>query len=154
MRKQKSKTIVASVTLFLFVGVLYPLQSLSYPEGTGNLKGFIYKANSKTPLWGAQVLLKDVKTGKLYESNVTDAVGDYKLLEVPAGDYMILILVKDKSYKIKKVDFLIKIVEGKTTHLSFSLKKSRGLLIFLPPCILKAIIVGAIAFLVKTLIKK
>jgi hypothetical protein len=113
--------------------------------GKGNLKGFIYKRDGKTPLWGAQVLLKEVKTGKIFESNVTDAVGDYKCMDIPKGNYKIKILVKDKDYEVKTVDFLVKIFDGKTSTLSFSLKKSRKFLIFgIPLCKVFAII-GALA---------
>lgn len=104
-------------------------------EGTGNLKGFIYKRDGKTPLFGAQVLLKDVKTGKIFESNVTDGVGDYKFTDIPEGNYKVKILVKDKDYEVKTVDFMVKIFEGKTSTISFSLKKYRKFLILgIPPC--------------------
>ncbi len=112
-------------------------------EGPGNLKGFIYKRDAKTPLFGAQVLLKDVKTGKIFESNVTDGVGDYKLTDIPQGNYKVKILVKDKDYEIKTVDFMVKIFEGKTSTISFSLKKHRKFLIFgIPLCRFFAIIAG------------
>lgn len=109
--------------------------------GTGNLKGFIYKADGKKPLWGAQVVLKNMKTGQKFESNVTDSVGDYKLLDIPEGDYQVKIFVKDKNYEVKKVDFMIKISDGKTTTISFSLKKFRKFLIFgIPLCKITAFI--------------
>jgi hypothetical protein len=111
--------------------------------GKGNLKGFIYKRDGKTPLWGAQVLLKDMKTGKIFESNVTDAVGDYKFLDIPEGNYKLKILVKDKDYEVKKVDFMVKIFDGKTSILSFSLKKHRKFLILgIPLCRIFAFIAG------------
>jgi hypothetical protein len=107
----------------------------------GNLKGFIYKADGKKPLWGAQVVLKNMKTGQKFESNVTDSVGDYKLSDIPEGDYQVKIFVKDKNYEVKTVDFLIKIRDGKTTTISFSLKKFRKFLIFgIPLCKITAFI--------------
>lgn len=111
------------------------------PGGKGNLKGFIYKRDGKTPLWGAQVLLKDVKTGKIFESNVTDAVGDYKLTDIPEGNYKVKILVKDKDYETKNVEFLVKIFNEKTSTISFALKKFRKCLILgIPLCEFGAII--------------
>jgi len=113
----------------------------------GHIRGFIYKADDKTPLWGAQVVLQDVKSRQVFRSNVTDERGNYEVLEVPAGDYMILILSQNKAYKVKRIDFLIKIVEEKTTFISFSLKKShKGLLFFLlRPCCLASVISGTAA---------
>ena len=35
-----------------------------------------------------------MKTGKIFESNVTDGVGDYKFTEIPEGNYKLKILVK------------------------------------------------------------
>ena len=110
----------------------------------GHMRGFIYKSDDKTPLWGAQVVLQDVKSRRVFRSNVTDKRGSYEVLEVPAGDYMILILSQNKAYKVKRIDFLVKIVEEKTTFISFSLKKDHmGFLFFLlRPCCLASVISG------------
>ena len=147
-RKGKLTQIAAWLTFPLMACFLvwFPLSlpgSQNNSMGKGNLRGFIYKRDGKTPLWGAQVLLKDVKTGKIFESNVTDAVGDYKFTGIPGGNYKIKILVKDKDYEVKTVDFLRKIFDGKTSTISFSLKKYRKFLILgIPLCKIFAIIAG------------
>lgn len=146
--KRKITPIAAGLTFPMLVYLLlwFSLSlpgSQDNPAGKGNLQGFIYKRDGKTPLWGAQVLLKDMKTGKVFESNVTDAVGDYKFTDIPEGNYKIRILVKDKDYEVKTVDFMVKIIDGKTSTLSFSLKKYRKFLILgIPPCKIFAIIAG------------
>ncbi len=148
MIKQERKITPIAVWLtFTLVTCLLVWSPLSLPGsednpgGKGNLKGFLYKRDGKTPLWGAQVLLKDMKTGKIFESNVTDAVGDYKLMDLPQGNYKLKILVKDKDYEVKTVDFLVKIFDGKTSNLSFSVKKPRMCLILgIPFCKIFAII--------------
>ena len=152
MIKQKRKiTPIALCLIFSLVTCLLVWSPLSLPGsednpgGKGNLRGFIYKRDGKTPLWGAQVLLKDVKTGKIFESNVTDAVGDYKLMNIPEGNYKLKILVKDKDYEVKTVDFLVKIFDGKTSAISFSLKTHhRFLILGIPPCVIFAIISGLV----------
>jgi len=147
-RTRKLTPITAWLTfpMMLCLLVWFPLSlsgSEDNPGGKGNLKGFIYKRDGKTPLWGAQVLLKNVKTGKIFESNVTDAVGDYKFTDIPEGNYKLKILVKDKDYEVKTVDFMVKIFDGKTSTLSFSLKKYRKFLILgIPPCKIFAFIAG------------
>ena len=115
-----------------------------YKPGCGHLRGFIYKPDGETPLWGAQVVLQQVKTRQVFRSNVTDSTGDYELLNIPAGNYVVLILTRNKVYNIKQVDFLIKIIAGKTSTISFSLKKSlSGLLLFLmEPCCEAAVVSG------------
>jgi len=134
--------VILPLIICLMVGFTLPLPgSEEDAPGKGNLKGFIYKANGKKPLWGAQVVLKNVKTGQLFESNVTDSVGDYKLMNIPEGDYQVRIFVKDKDYEVKTVDFLVKIRDGKTSAISFSLKKYRKFLIFgIPLCRITAFI--------------
>jgi hypothetical protein len=133
---------------YLLVWFPHPLPgSENNPRGTGKCKGFIYKRDGRTPLWGAQILMKNVRSGKIFESNVTDGIGNYKLEDIPEGNYMVKILVKNKNYKVKKVDFLIKIFTGKTTTISFALKKFRKfpLILGLRCCKLFAFVAGAVA---------
>ncbi len=144
--KKISKKNLAIIILSFFILVTFALPAAA--EGTGQLKGFIYKKDGKTPLWGVQVLLKDTTTGAVFESNVTDAIGDYKLGDMPAGLYQALLLVKDRAYQIKKVDFLIRIFEGQTSTISFSLKKPAGFFPFLcKPCNVAAILAAIFAFI-------
>jgi hypothetical protein len=143
----KKMGVLFTLTMFLFF--ILPTASFTNTsemntQNNGHLRGFIYKSDNKTPLWGAQVVLQGVKTQQVFRSNVTDSTGDYEVLDVPAGNYIVTILAKNKIYKVKSVDFLIKIVEQKTTIISFSLKKSiMGFLFFLlRPCCLATIISG------------
>jgi hypothetical protein len=145
MKKREAEKLL----IFLVMACLLVWFSLSLtgsednPAGKGNLKGFIYKRDGKTPLWGAQVLLKNVNTGKIFESNVTDAVGDYKLMDIPEGNYKLKILVNDKDYEVKTVDFIVKILNEKTSTLSFSLKKNcDSLILGIPICKIYTIIAG------------
>lgn len=115
-----------------------------YEPNCGHLRGFIYKPDGETPLWGAQVVLQHVETRQVFRGNVTDSTGDFELLNIPAGNYLVLILARNKVYNVKRVDFLIKIIANKTSTISFSLKKSTGGLWFflLDPCCEAAVIAG------------
>ena len=155
MKKGKIKKTVTYFTLPLFVFVMLwlPLPSLpaaaEEPAGVGTLKGFIYKKDGKTPLWGAQVVLKNIETGEIIRSNVTDAIGDYEIKDKPAGNYKVLIIVKKKNHEIKKIDFLIKIVAGEITNISFAVKRKRFLFIFpFRLCEVVAIVAGVLAIVV------
>lgn len=108
-------------TLSLFVLFLFPFFTYTQTN-TGNLMGFIYKSDNKTPVKDGQIILEDIKTNKVFKSNITDKTGDYRLMNVPAGEYKVSIRIKKQSYKITKVDFLVKIMPGKTMFISFSLK--------------------------------
>ncbi|MCK4766268.1 MAG: carboxypeptidase regulatory-like domain-containing protein [Candidatus Aminicenantes bacterium] len=147
MRKRVLKNNITWITLSLFF--LFTLPSPAAAPGTGVLKGFIYKKDGNTPRWGVQVLLKNLDTGEMFESNVTDGVGNYELRDVPTGDYQVMLMSKDRDYKIKKVDFMVKVFSGKTSTISFSLKKKGGAAFFLfKPCILVAILAAVFAFVV------
>lgn len=129
------------LTLCLFLLYVLPWPILAADEELGILRGFIYKSDNKTPIWGSQVIIQDIKTGQILESNVTDSTGDYKIEHVPPGDYNLLIWTKDRPYKTKKLGFLVKILAGKTTTLSFALKRAL-LPFFLQPCGLAVLIAG------------
>jgi hypothetical protein len=160
--RYKKKNFLSLLVLFLFF--LVPIVGSAdtpaikntdeYKPGCGHLRGFIYKPDGKTPLWGAQVVLQHVETRQVFRSNVTDSTGDYQVLDIPAGNYLVLILARDKIYNVKNVDFFIKIIAGKTSTISFSLKKSpSGLFLFLlEPCCEAAVISGTA--LVVNVIKK
>ncbi len=153
----KKTGVFITLTMFLFFTLPMASFAKTYEPHSGHLRGFIYKSDDKTPLWGAQVLLQDVKTRKVFRSNVTDSTGDYEVLNVPAGDYLVIILAKNKLYKVKRVDFLIKIFEEKTTTISFSLKKSvMGFLFFLlrPYCVATIVSGSAIGLFLGKKIKK
>ena len=140
-----SVLLILTLTSISFAGTYSTFGTYKPPKpNCGHLRGFIYKSDGETPLWGAQVVLQEVKTQRVFRSNVTDTTGDYQILDVPAGDYVLLILAQDKSYKVKRVDFLIKIIEGKTATISFSLNKSLKALAFflLRPCCLASVISG------------
>jgi hypothetical protein len=106
---------------------------------TGNLMGFIYGKDGKTPVPKAQVILHELverdkaKGAKVYKSNITDKKGDYKLISVPVGTYTVRIKLRNKPYKIKRADFLVTIMAGKTGYVSFSLRKKRVPLVIIIP---------------------
>lgn len=121
VHKREPVVLMLCVLLFFtFTGTGY---TATYQPNSGHLRGFIYKANEKDPFWGAQVVLQHVKSRQVFRSNVTDSKGDFRLLNVPAGDYTVYITAMGKPYILKKIDFLIKILDKKTTTISFSLKK-------------------------------
>ncbi len=100
------------------------------PQGPkGHLTGFIYKTDGETPLKDGSVVLEEIekgkKTGKTYESNITDETGEYKLQDIPVGFYKGKVLVDKKPYRIKRVDFFVHIIEGETNFLSLALKKTK-----------------------------
>jgi len=123
----KEKKLLKCITpyiLVLFFIVLLPVQNYAQQADLGNLMGFLYKEDGKKPIKNAQVVITHRETKKEFKSNITDKNGDYKIMNLPAGEYQVNIRYKDKPYKVKRIDFYVRIFPGKTTFISFSLKKS------------------------------
>ena len=144
------KIIIWTVMLvFIFSFSSHSLFSLEQIKG-GKLIGFIYKSDKKTPLKKAKVIIENIETTIRYESNETDEKGDYTIMDLPAGEYKVFLEVKDKEYRLKKLDFILKIEENKISNISFALKRSTEPFILKPYGI--AIVLGgpALASLVGT----
>jgi hypothetical protein len=117
------------VLLFLLLAGSISIHADQPQTPKGHLTGFIYKADGETPLKDGSVVLEEIekgkKTGKTYESNITDETGEYKLQDIPVGFYKGKVLVDKKPYRIKRVDFFVHIIEGETNFLSLALKKTK-----------------------------
>jgi len=125
---KKIKILVVFVTL-LFV-VYAPNVFPQVDESKlGTIAGFVYGSDLKSPVKDAQIVLTEVKLEKdgnsprTYQSVVTDKKGDYKIDKVIPGNYKVTIRLRNSLYKIKKIDFLVTIMEGKTSYISFSLRR-------------------------------
>lgn len=135
----KTLRVISLSIVILFIFSLFPTNSYANEVKVGSLMGFLYTKDCKTPVKGAQVILTRVKkdkdeeyTGeKVFKSNITDSNGDYKLIDIPVGNYKISIKLDNKNYKVKKIDFLATIIEGKTSYMSFCLKIKRSVAIII-----------------------
>lgn len=105
----------------------FVLSAVETAEDTGSLEGIVFHSDGKIPLKDARIILeqfeKDKKTGKEYESNVTDSTGEYKIENIPVGKYRGKIMLNGKHYRVKRVDFFIHVIKGEINHVSFALKK-------------------------------
>jgi hypothetical protein len=135
----KTLRVINLSIVILFIFSLFPAYNYADEVKVGSLMGFLYTKDCKTPVKGAQVILTRVKkdkdeeyTGeKVFKSNITDSNGDYKLIDIPVGNYKISIKLDNKNYKVKKIDFLATIIEGKTSYMSFCLKIKRSVAIII-----------------------
>lgn len=126
----RHSTTLLPMLLFLLLSWSIPVHAGQPETPKGHLTGFIYKADGETPLKDVRVVLEEIengkKTGKTYESNVTDETGEYKLQDIPVGFYKGKVFVHKKQYRIKRVDFFVSIIKGETNFLSLALKKTKG----------------------------
>jgi hypothetical protein len=122
--------VIPVLLLFLMLAGFGPVRGSEPEIPTGNLEGFIYKADGETPLKDARLVLEKIekgkKKGKTFESNITDETGEYKLLNIPVGFYKGKLFLNKKHYRIKRLDFFVHVFDGETNFLSFSLKNVKG----------------------------
>lgn len=135
MRKKESsnnKNIWLLFTLGMFLFFMLPMAGLSdtYEPNTGHITGFIYESDGETPFRNSQLILEEFvdgkKTGEVFKSNVTDATGEYRIENIPEGHYKGKIMVNNKHYKIKRVDFFFDVIAEETNYVSFGLKRRRS----------------------------
>ena len=142
-KRIKNLTVWAVMTAFL--GLAGPLSVVAQDDvPRGNLMGFVYEEDGKTPLEDARVILRKVKGergDKEYRSEETPETGDYRIDNVPAGRYRALILTEtDKLYPTLSA---VNVVADQTVVRSFHLAPRRPFgAFFIEPCGIAMIIAG------------
>ena len=81
----KVKGILIALFLLIFCSSGF---LMSKSAGKGNIIGFIYGEDGTTPLEGAVVQVKNMSTGIIYDSSVSDEYGIFKVQGVESGIYM------------------------------------------------------------------
>lgn len=87
---------ISSISLLIF-----PLDVLSQPQ-FGSSTGIIYYENSKNPLPGAVVMIKNIVTGQVYQSAPTDKAGAYSIPQLPPGRYIIGVSALGGNYNFEQ----------------------------------------------------
>jgi hypothetical protein len=105
------------LTLFCFCLLVFPVSNFAQ-SSTGNLMGFVYGKDGKSPLSGAIVLLKGSNTDKVYQSVPTGITGDYRISDIDAGTYVVGLQVNEDTFN---VDGYVEVAGGKTDTLSLAL---------------------------------
>jgi len=134
-KTESMKKYIVSALVVTMIGFVLPMAVFSQSQ-KGNLMGFVYGKDGKTPLDGAQVILKKVKAKKsdrTYNSEPTGNTGDYKMEGIPAGKYKAAI--KIKNGKLYRTLAVVDIIGGKTVIRSFHLAPRRPFFaFFIEPC--------------------
>ena len=104
-------------TLFCFCFLVFPVSNLA-KSSNGNLMGFVYGKDGKSPLPGAIVLLKGANTDKVYQSVPTGETGDYRISDIDAGTYVVGLKFNEDTFN---VDGYVEVANGKTDTLSLAL---------------------------------
>lgn len=108
---------VVLFTIFFFSLLCLTISDFAKPPG-GNLMGFVYGKDGKTPVQHAMVLIRGLNTGIVYQSKPTGEFGIYRFLGIEPGTYVVGLKLKEKSYNVN--DY-VKVAAGKTSFVSLSL---------------------------------
>ena len=91
--------------------------------GQGNLKGFVSSADWTTPVEGAVLFMRNIKSGTVYESEGTDVRGVFLLKDIEPGLYLAGISTEAGAYNFER---LIGIKADTTGKVSFALRKKEA----------------------------
>lgn len=109
--------------LFCFCFLVFPVSNFA-KSSNGNLMGFVYGKDGKSPLPGAIVFLKGADTDKVYQSEPTSKTGNYRISNIEAGTYVVGLKINEDTFN---VDDYVKVASGKTDTLSLALGSPPGL---------------------------
>ncbi len=87
-------------------------------KGKGDLIGKVYGKDGTTAVEGAIIKIKNVVTGRIYESVKTDKLGTFKIEGLEAGLYAIGIVTKEGNFNVES---LIGIKANKVSSVTFAL---------------------------------
>jgi hypothetical protein len=121
----------------------------------GNVMGFVYEEDGKTPFEDATVILKKVEAeegDKEYKSEPTPETGEYRIDQIPVGRYRAVI--RTGNGKLYTTLSAVNIVADKTVIRSFHLGPRRPFGAFIIwPCGVAAVVAGT-ALVIKIIREK
>ena len=109
-------------TIFAVTFLLFSVPLLSQAENTakGNIIGFVYDQNGTTPFEGAVVKVKNISTGNVYESSVSDTNGVFRITGIETGIYLCGVQALQGDFNSEEY-FGVKLSDGETAKLSIAL---------------------------------
>ncbi|MBO8130951.1 MAG: TonB-dependent receptor [Candidatus Marinimicrobia bacterium] len=110
-----TRIISGSIYIFILLFIVNRLLG----QATGNISGYVYDSSTKEPLAYANVLLKGTFIGA-----ATDKDGRFSILNVPAGDYTLLISYI--GYEEKEIDVTVKPGETATVRAELNYRGVMG----------------------------
>ncbi|MDH5405998.1 MAG: carboxypeptidase-like regulatory domain-containing protein [Candidatus Aminicenantes bacterium] len=133
-----STNVEAEVKKGSIVGVVFQSEDISAKDGAEVLTKWPSIANPFYAVEGAEVKAINTETGEIYFSSKTDKYGIYRIENLPAGEYKILISIEEEDITS---DIVVKVEPNKQIPLPLMLIKTKTAGIFM------VILVGSAAVL-------
>jgi hypothetical protein len=111
--------LLALELLAAFLLLVFPMAGLAQTP-VGSMYGFVYGEDLKTPVEKAVVKVRNIKSGKEYESAPTDKNGLYKITDIEEGRYVLGVSTSEGDFNF---DFIIYIKANESAKLSVALKR-------------------------------
>jgi len=112
---QSKVVVVGLIAAFMFL--IIPKDALA--QSSGSMTGFIFGADSKTPVENAVVKIRNIQNGQEFQSRPTDPTGLYSLKTVPEGRYILGVSGDKGDFNF---DYEIMIKAGEIAKLAVALK--------------------------------
>jgi hypothetical protein len=113
-----AKIFLLGAVCFALILISFPAAAASQAPARGALIGFVFEEDGSTPVPGAVVLVKNVTTGGVEESSVSDTLGLFKVEGLEAGLYALGVSSARGSFNSQ--DFF-GIKPGETSKISIAL---------------------------------
>lgn len=123
MINSPKRKILVFMLIFSVLVLCSPHLILSKEESRGNLIGFIYGSDGKTPLAKSIVKIINISTGAVYESTESDEFGVFKIEGIERGLYSVSITTGE----VKSIVYNLIGIKDRTAKVAFALnaKESR-----------------------------
>ena len=122
MRNSHPTKIFVFFFIFTFAALYSPHLLADNPD-TGNLIGFIYKADRTSPLENAIIQLRNITTGTVYESTQSDNFGIIKIEGIERGLYFVGVKTEKGNFNVRNV---MGVRTGETAKVSLALEINDG----------------------------
>lgn len=113
-----AKVFLGGAICLALILMLSPPAATSQTSAKGNLVGFVFEGDGSTPVPGVVVFVKNVTTGGVQESSVSDALGIFKVEGLETGLYALGVSSGRGSYNSQ--DFF-GVKPGETAKISIAL---------------------------------
>jgi hypothetical protein len=116
----KSKILVVFVVFAFFLSMT-SIFVIAEETPTGNMMGYVYEKDGKTPIKGAIVVARNTSTGEEFSSQPTDGSGRYEIYSLPEGVYHVKVILDNKHQYNQRV--MPRIEKAQTLLVSFNIHK-------------------------------
>jgi len=118
VKKGKSK-LIATCLIFSFILFYSPYLLVGQSNKIGSLTGYIYAEDGTTPVEGAVVKVRNISSGSVYESNISNKLGLFQLGNIEEGLYTVGITTKNGGFNVKNI---IGVKANEMAKVSFALR--------------------------------